>query len=85
MKRAVSVINAYTMEVKANWPSVKDAAQFLGIPASTIYVSLSCRTRVYEAYFVYTNDIPKFKPKERVFNRVRNLSVCPVLEEILNK
>ena len=73
------------MAVIATYPSVKEASRDLGIPQNTIYQSLCFRVPSYESYFIYKEELRRWKPANRIYMRVRGLKVSQRLEELRKK
>ena len=80
--KPIVVIDRYTRAVIARYPSVKEAAEDLSIPAGSIYVSISSRTACYEAYFVYEKEMGRWRPHAGAWMRVNGLKVSRRLEEL---
>ena len=82
--KPIIIIDRYTMVQIARYPSVKEAAKDLEIPANSIYQSLCFRVPIYESYFIYEDEFLKWTPSEQVFRKVRGLKISQKLEELRN-
>lgn len=80
--KTIIILDRYTMVQIAKYPSVKEAAKELDIPANTIYHCLCFRVPSFESYFIYEHEFSKWFPAERQFRRVRGLKVSKRLEEL---
>lgn len=80
--KPIIILDRYTMALIAKYPSVKEAAKELDIPANTIYQCLCFRVPSYESYFIYEDEYNKWFPAERKFRKVRGLKVSKKLEEL---
>ena len=80
--RPIVIIDRYTKARMARYQSAREAAEDLSISKNTIYASLCSRIPVYESYFVYEDELYKWKPTEQRFWRVRGVKTNPKLEEL---
>lgn len=80
--KPIVVIDRYTRAVIARYPSVKEAAEDLSVPAASIYDSLASRIACYEAYFVYEEEMGRWHPHVGAWMRVNGLKVSRRLEEL---
>lgn len=80
--KSVVVLDRYSKKELARYASVNEASEALDIPTGSIYSSICMRISNYECFFVYERDLQDFKPRPRVFRRVRNVKVSEKVEAL---
>ena len=84
-KDIVVVLDRFSMEEKARFSSVAEAAEKLEIPVVSIYVALSQRVSSYGCYFVYSRNLTSFQPKPCCWKRVRGIRSSNELRKLLEE
>ena len=83
--KRVVCLERFSMKEVARYASAPCAAKELGLNTSTLYQAIIRRLPAYDCYWVYEEELDRFRPTHTIWRRVRGIKIPKKLQALLDK